>query len=51
MKEFDGVWDTANLLGYLENPRKFMPGTKMGFAGLRKEDERANVVAYLLTLR
>lgn len=51
MKEFDGVWDTANLLGYLENPRKFMPGTKMGFAGLRKEDERANVVAYLLTLQ
>lgn len=51
MKEFDGVWDVENLLGYLENPRKFMPGTKMGFAGLRKEEERNNVVAYLLTLQ
>ena len=51
MKEFDGVWDVANLLSYLENPRKFMPGTKMGFAGLRKEKERNDVVAYLLTLQ
>lgn len=55
MVEYGGggsvVWDHANLAVYLENPRAEVPGTKMAFAGLRKEDERANVICYLDTLK
>ena len=41
------VWDEATLTAYLPDPRKFVPGTKMAFAGLKKPEEVANVVAYL----
>lgn len=41
------VWDEEQLEAYLENPKKFMPGTKMAFAGLKKEDDREDVLAYL----
>ena len=44
------VWDEANLDKYLENPKKFIPGNKMAFAGLRKPEDRANVIAYLKSL-
>jgi cytochrome c2 len=43
------VWEFETLAGYLANPRKFMKGTKMSFAGLKKEDDLANVIAYLAT--
>ena len=43
------VWDPESLAAFLEKPKDFMKGTKMSFAGLRKEDERANVIAYLAT--
>ena len=43
------VWDAANLSAYLEKPRDFIPGGKMAFAGLRKEEDRLNVIAYLET--
>jgi cytochrome c len=43
------TWTEENLAAYLENPRKFIAKNKMSFAGLRKEDERANVIAYLAT--
>lgn len=42
-----GTWTYEELSAFLENPGKAVPGTKMSFAGLRKEDERANVIAYL----
>jgi cytochrome c len=41
------VWSPENLNGFLENPKKYAPGTKMGFAGLKKIEDRANVIAYL----
>ncbi|MDX2263948.1 MAG: cytochrome c family protein [Hyphomicrobiales bacterium] len=45
------VWDEANLDKYLADPRGFLPGNKMAFVGLKKEDERADVIAYLKTLK
>ena len=47
LAESDKVWDVAYLDSYLENPKSAMPGNKMAFAGLRKADDRANVIAYL----
>ena len=43
------LWTEATLNKYLEAPMKFMPGTKMAFAGLRKPQDRADVIAYLKT--
>ncbi len=40
-------WTPDNLNGFLENPKSYLPGTKMAFAGLGKVEERANVIAYL----
>lgn len=44
------LWDYDHLNFFLEAPKKHVPGTAMGFAGLKKEDERANLIAYLRTL-
>lgn len=41
------VWDEANIDKYLENPRTFIPGNKMAFVGLKKPEERADVIEYL----
>lgn len=41
------TWDEATLSEYLENPKSVVPGTKMAFVGLKKEDEREDVIAYL----
>eukprot|EP01117_Protostelium_nocturnum_P009108 TRINITY_DN3260_c0_g1_i1.p1 TRINITY_DN3260_c0_g1~~TRINITY_DN3260_c0_g1_i1.p1 ORF type:complete len:105 (-),score=24.24 TRINITY_DN3260_c0_g1_i1:182-496(-) len=41
------VWEQKTLHDYLENPKKYIPGTKMAFPGLKKTDERDNIVAYL----
>lgn len=46
-----GTWTVEALDGFLENPKKFAPGTKMTFAGLRKETDRANLIAYLQTIK
>ena len=42
------VWTPETVAQYLEKPRDFIKGNRMAFAGLRKEEERSNVVAYLL---
>ncbi|SFK00733.1 c-type cytochrome [Celeribacter neptunius] len=47
----DGVWTPEELAQFLAKPRDFVKGTKMSFAGLRKEEERADVIAYLATLK
>lgn len=43
------VWTPETLAEFLKKPKAFIDGTKMSFAGLRKEDERENVIAYLAT--
>jgi len=47
MAEMTIKWDDESLSGYIENPRKFLPGGKMAFAGLRKAEDRAALLAYL----
>jgi cytochrome c len=41
------VWDFDHLNEFLAAPKKHIKGTAMGFAGLKKVDERANLVAWL----
>ena len=41
------TWTEETLFKYLENPKKFIPGTKMAFAGFKNEKDRADVIAYL----
>ncbi len=43
------VWTEENLFTYLEAPQKVIPGTKMAFAGLKKPQDRADVIAFLKT--
>lgn len=50
-KEKTGVWDEEALNQFLKNPRAYMPGTKMAFIGLKKIVDRANLIAYLKTLK
>jgi cytochrome c len=41
------VWTEEEISAFLESPKKMFPGTKMTFAGLRKPEERADVIAYI----
>lgn len=52
MKEYgaDKQWDYAHLNGFLFKPKKFVKGTAMGFGGIKKTKDRANLIAYLRTL-
>jgi cytochrome c len=43
------VWDEGNLDKYLENPKSMAPKGKMAFPGLKKPNERADVIAFLKT--
>lgn len=43
------VWDEAALNTYLTNPKAVVAKTKMAFAGLKKDDERADLIAFLKT--
>ena len=47
MKNSDVVWDEETLDAWLKKPKKFIPKTKMAFAGLKKEKDRKDVIAYL----
>jgi cytochrome c2 len=41
------VWNDDTLFQYLENPQKMIPGTKMVFPGIKREEERRDLIAYL----
>ena len=47
LSEYGKVWTFEELNGYLIKPAKWIKGTKMAFAGLRKEKDRASVILYL----
>jgi cytochrome c len=54
MKEFSKggteKWTYDNINHFITSPKKFVKGTAMGFAGLPKDEDRADVIAYLRTL-
>ena len=50
MKAKGGNWTFGDLYGFLANPRGYVPGTNMTFAGLSRGQQRADVIDYLNTL-
>ena len=50
LKGMGGTWTYDDLNKFLANPKGFVPGTAMGFAGIPKDTERADVIAYLRSL-
>ncbi|MGY6709315.1 MAG: c-type cytochrome [Rhizobiaceae bacterium] len=53
LREFaaqEEIWTYEHLAGFLENPRGYVPGTTMAFAGIRDVQEKANLIAYMRTL-
>ncbi len=47
MSKKEGVWSYDDLNIYLYSPRDFVPGTKMSFAGIKNDQDRAHLIAYL----
>src|SRR4030088_2197780 len=50
MKGKGGQWTFDDLNKFIASPKGFVPGTAMGFAGIPKDSERADVIAYLNSL-
>ena len=50
MKAKGGTWTFDDLNQFLTNPKAFVPGTAMGFAGIQKDTQRADVIDYMHTL-
>jgi len=50
LKAKGGTWTDDDLNKFIASPKGFVPGTAMGFAGIPKDSERADVIAYLHTL-
>jgi cytochrome c len=51
MKAAALTWNEATLQAYLTAPMKKVPGTKMAFAGVANPKNRADIIAYLKTLK
>lgn len=41
------VWSEENFSAYIKDPRSFIPGTKMAYAGLKSEEEIKDLIAYM----
>jgi cytochrome c len=50
LKAKTGKWTYDDLDKFIANPKGFVPGTAMGFAGISKDGERADIIAYLRTM-
>jgi len=48
VQDADFVWDAEQLDHWLDNPRTFLPGNRMAFAGVRNPEQRRDVIAYLM---
>ncbi len=46
----EGDWSPENLSAFLESPREYVPGTSMSYSGMRKIEDRVNLIAYLDSL-
>ncbi len=42
-----GIWNEESLFNFLQNPRKYIPGTKMVFPGISKQQDLANLIAFI----
>ena len=51
LKEKGGTWTVEDLNAFLWKPKKFAPGTKMNYIGMKKVSDRAAIVAWLKTLK
>ena len=47
LASYDKEWTFAELNGFLQKPASYLKGTKMSYAGLRKEKDRASIIKYL----
>jgi cytochrome c len=47
MRKYGVTWDEATIDHFIENPMKVVPGTKMGYAGIKDPQERTDLIAYL----
>ena len=45
------TWTNQTMFDYLQNPKKYIKGTNMAFPGFKKEQDRADVIAYLNTCK
>jgi len=51
MKKADVTWSSDTLDKYLNDPKGFIPGTRMVFAGVKKAEDRKAVIDYLATIK
>ena len=51
MKGFGGTWSNEKLSAFLQKPREAVAGTKMNFVGIKKAQDRADLIAWLQTLK
>jgi len=47
LAEFGGKWDYQSMNAFLAKPKAYISGTKMNFAGLKKPQDRANLIAWM----